>query len=121
MTAPILDSRDFYDRQSAIYEVMNDWPSRLSFEMPFIRRTLEQAHARTVLDEACGSGHHAIALACEGYTVSGADLSAKMIAQARLNAERENISVRFEHAGFADLDAHFASRSEEHTSELQSR
>jgi hypothetical protein len=35
-TAPVLNIRDFYDRQAALYEVMNDWPSRLSFELPFI-------------------------------------------------------------------------------------
>ena len=107
MTTPILDSRDFYDRQSAIYEVMNDWPSRLSFEMPFIRRALEQAHARTVLDVACGSGHHAIALAREGYTASGADLSAEMIAQAKHNAAKAGVSVEFEQVGFADIGARF--------------
>ena len=82
MSITPLDSRDFYDRQAAIYEVMNDWPARLSLEMPFIRRALEQVNARTVLDVACGSGHHAIALACEGYSTCGADASAEMIAQA---------------------------------------
>ncbi len=107
MTTPILDSRDFYDRQAAIHELMNDWPARLSFELPFIRQTLEQAGARTVLDAACGGGQHAIALAQAGYTVSGADLSAEMIAQARLNAQRAGAPVRFESVGFADLGAHF--------------
>ncbi len=102
-----LASRDFYDRQAALYEVMNDWPARLSLELPFIRRALEQARARTVLDVACGSGHHAIALAREGYKASGADISAEMIAQARLNAERANVLVRFEQVSFADL-AQFA-------------
>jgi SAM-dependent methyltransferase len=63
------------------------------------------------LDVACGSGHHAIALAREGYIVSGADLSAEMIAQAKLNVGRVEASVRFEQAGFADLNAHFASEA----------
>jgi 2-polyprenyl-3-methyl-5-hydroxy-6-metoxy-1,4-benzoquinol methylase len=107
MTARILDSRDFYDRQAAIHELMNDWPARLSFELPFIRQTLEQTGARTVLDAACGGGHHAIALAQADYTVSGADLSAEMIAQARLNAQRAGAPVRFEPVGFADLGTHF--------------
>jgi SAM-dependent methyltransferase len=106
MTTPLLDSRDFYDRQAAVYEVMNDWPSRLAFELPFIRRTLEQDRARTVLDVACGSGHHAIALAREGYSVSGADISAEMIARAKLNAGRENVPIHFEQAEFADLGTH---------------
>ena len=106
MTMP-LDSREFYDRQAALYEVMNDWPARLSFELPFIRRVLEQIHARTILDVACGGGHHAIALAREGYAVSGADLSAEMIELARRNAAAANVSVRFEPVRFADLGVRF--------------
>ena len=106
MTLP-LESREFYDRQAAVYEVMNDWPSRLALELPFIRRALEQTHARTVLDVACGGGHHAIALASEGYTVSGADLSAKMVGLARRNAVQANVSIRFEQTGFADIGTRF--------------
>jgi len=109
MTVTPLDSRDFYDRQAAIYEVMNDWPSRLSLELPFIRRVLESVRARTVLDVACGSGHHAIALAREGYFTCGADVSAEMIAQAKRNAAQAGVSVEFEQAGFADIGARFGS------------
>jgi glycine/sarcosine N-methyltransferase len=110
MNAPILNSRDFYDRQAVLHEIMNDWPARLSFELPFIRRVLEQVGARTVLDVACGGGHHAIALAQVGFTASAADLSAGMIAQARLNAEQAGVSIRFEPAGFTEL-ARFAPQS----------
>jgi SAM-dependent methyltransferase len=108
MTTPILSSGDFYDRQAALYEVMNDWPSRLAFELPFLRRTLEQVGARTALDAACGGGHHALALAREGYAARGADLSAEMIALARHNAERTGVPARFDQAGLTDLGAHFA-------------
>ncbi len=109
MTTTPLDSRNFYDRQAAIYEMMNDWPSRLSFELPFIRRVLEQVAARTVLDVACGGGHHAIALSREGYSTSGADVSAEMIAQAKHNAAEAGVSVEFEQAGFADIGVRFGS------------
>lgn len=105
MTTQPMDSREFYDRQAALYEVMNDWPARLSLELPFIRRTLEQARARTVLDTACGGGHHVIALAAEGYAVSGADLSAEMIQLARRNAAKAHAAVRFEQASFVDMSA----------------
>ena len=106
-TAPVLNSRDFYDRQAALYEVMNDWPSRLSFELPFIQRALEQSRAQAVLDVACGGGHHAIALARQGYAVSGADISAEMLDLARRNAAEAGVSVRFEQSSFADLGARF--------------
>lgn len=107
MTTLPLESREFYDRQAAVYEVMNDWPSRLALELPFIRRALEQTHARTVLDVACGGGHHAIALAFEGYAVSGADLSAEMVDLARRNAAQADVSIRFEQTGFADIGTRF--------------
>jgi len=107
MTTQTLESREFYDRQAAVYEVMNDWPSRLAFELPFLRRALEHARARTLLEVACGGGHHAIALALEGYTVSGADLSAEMIDLARRNAAQPDVSIRFEQAGFADIGTPF--------------
>lgn len=108
MTTPILSSSDFYDRQAALYEVMNNWPSRLALELPFLRRTLEQIGARTVLDAACGGGHHALALAREGYAVRGADLSAEMIALARHNAARADLPIRFDQADLDDLGAHLA-------------
>ena len=106
-TTPVLNSRDFYDRQAALYEVMNDWPSRLSFELPLIQRALEQSRARAVLDVACGGGHHAIALAHQGYAVSGADISAEMLGLARRNAVEAGVSVHFEQSSFADLGARF--------------
>jgi len=102
-----LDSREFYDRQAALYEVMNDWPARLSLELPFIQRALDQVSARTVLDAACGGGHHAMALARQGYAVCGADLSAEMIELARRNAATSQVGVRFEQAGFVDMRARF--------------
>jgi glycine/sarcosine N-methyltransferase len=107
MSVTPLDGRDFYDRQAVIYEVMNDWPSRLSLELPFIRRALEEAAAQTVLDVACGSGHHAIALAREDYSACGADGSAEMIALARHNAAEAGTSIEFRQAGLADIGAQF--------------
>ena len=106
-TAPILTSRDFYDRQAALYEVMNDWPSRLSLELPFIQRALGQVNAQSALDVACGGGHHAIALARKGYSVCGADISAEMIELARRNSAQAGVSVQFEQAGLADIGARF--------------
>ena len=106
-TTPVLNSRDFYDRQAALYEVMNDWPSRLAFELPFIQRTLEQSRAQAVLDVACGGGHHAIALARQGYAVSGADISAEMLNLAQRNAVEAGVPVHFEPSSFADLGARF--------------
>jgi glycine/sarcosine N-methyltransferase len=58
-----------------------------------------------VLDAACGTGQHAIALARRGYDVAGADLSAGMIERASANAKAESVAMRFVKAGFGRLSA----------------
>ena len=92
-----------YDDFSADYDRFVDWPGRLAAELPFIERKLEALAARRVLDAACGTGMHALALAQRGYAAVGADLSVGMIEQARDNAASVGIDARFEVAGFGEL------------------
>lgn len=99
-----LSSNDFYDRLARLFDVMTDWPARLDQEMPFLQQTLDRYGARTVLDTACGTGWHAIALAQKGYQAAGCDASPQMIEQARANAAKAGVKVRFEVADFARLD-----------------
>jgi glycine/sarcosine N-methyltransferase len=92
-----------YDAFSDDYDRFVDWPGRLAVEMPFIEAQLQAAGARRVLDAACGTGMHAIALAQRGYRVAGADLSAGMIERARANAAQGGVEVQFAAAGFGEL------------------
>jgi glycine/sarcosine N-methyltransferase len=85
---------------STDYDRFVDWPSRLRVEMPFIEAQLASVNAHKVLDVACGTGAHAIALAGDGYEVVGSDLSSGMIARARQIASDQNAKVRFVVAGF---------------------
>lgn len=48
-----------------------------------------------ILDLACGSGRHSIELARRGYTVTGIDLSAHLLAVAREHAEKEQLKIDF--------------------------
>lgn len=89
---------------------MTDWKSRLAFEMPFLESTLARHGARSVLDCACGTGWHAIALAQRGYNVEGSDISGAMIARARENAARGGVLIPFAVAGFQDLRGMFRER-----------
>ena len=110
-----------YDQFSLDYDRFVDWPERLAFELPFLITQIEksvetqnfasqqtqtntspQKRAR-VLDAACGTGWHAIALAQRGYQSAGADLSASMVAAARHNAAQAGAVVRFEAAGLGQL------------------
>ena len=70
-----------YDELASIYDRFIDWPARLARDLPPLRRWL--GDAQTVLDVACGTGRHAAALATAGYQVTGADLSAAALDQAR--------------------------------------
>jgi glycine/sarcosine N-methyltransferase len=94
-----------YDAFSAQYDYFVNWAQRLRYELPFIERQLAAVSARRVLDTACGTGKHALALARAGYDVTGADLSAGMIEQAEKNAAAAGQRVRFVVAGFAELSA----------------
>ena len=98
-----LPSDEFYDRLARVFDVMTDWQSRLAHEMPFLRDTLDRHGARSILDAACGTGWHAIALAQKGYRTAGCDASPVMIEQARANASKARVPVRFEVADFARM------------------
>ena len=92
-----------YDAFSANYDSFVDWHGRLEAELPFIVEQLRAIAAGSVVDVACGTGMHALALAQRGYAVVGADLSPGMIKRARANAAAAGTDVGFEVAGFGDL------------------
>ena len=101
-----------YDLLSRDYDRFVNWTNRLAFEMPFLLRQLQKAPRSgdtpiRVLDSACGTGQHAIALAREGMRVSGADISLEMIKVARENAASAGLDVRFEPVGFGSLSLTF--------------
>jgi SAM-dependent methyltransferase len=105
-----LTEREFYDRLAEFFDVMTDWHSRLAVELPFIETILARHNARALLDCACGTGWHAIALAQRGYRVAGSDASAEMIARARANAERAHATIPFAVARFDELPKTFDER-----------
>ena len=103
-----------YDAFSSDYDRFVNWEARLAVELPFIEKQLQglgenniSAPVR-VLDAACGTGMHAIALAKQGYQTAGADLSAGMVERARVNAETNGVQVAFRTAGFGELAQAFA-------------
>ncbi|MDY6874758.1 MAG: methyltransferase domain-containing protein [Chloroflexota bacterium] len=96
-----------YEDFSSDYDRFVNWPGRLAVELPFIEHQLLMGGAHRVLDAACGTGMHTIALAQRGYVAVGADLSAGMIERARANAITAGIPVQFEVSGFGELSAQF--------------
>ncbi|NBB84414.1 MAG: methyltransferase domain-containing protein [Alphaproteobacteria bacterium] len=67
---------------ASLYDVFVDWPGRLGREMPGLRRRLEAAGARRVLDVGCATGRHIEALRQAGYQTHGADVSSDMLRSA---------------------------------------
>lgn len=92
-----------YDEFSTDYDRFVDWETRLSSELPCFEGLFARYGVHRVLDVACGTGHHAIALAQRGYEVLGVDLSEPMIERARENAIRARLDVVFVLAGFGEL------------------
>ena len=102
-----------YEAFSANYDRFVNWEDRLAYELPFINdqiASLQHTPARPlkILDTACGTGMHAIALAGAGHHVSAADLFPQMIEKAELNATAAGVKVRFKAAGLGDLSTAFA-------------
>ena len=96
-------SEAFYDRLARLYDIMNDWKARLAYEGPFIRQVLDEHGARSVLDAACGTGQHTLALRQWGYDATGADASPQMVRQAQANAATAQADAPFIVAAFDAL------------------
>ncbi|MFZ5627234.1 MAG: class I SAM-dependent methyltransferase [Bacillota bacterium] len=82
------ERQDFYRNLSEEYDLMVDWPSRLSRELPFLTGVLQKQAGKKVIDAACGTGNHGLALAELGWEVTGTDASPEMVAIASTRAER---------------------------------
>jgi SAM-dependent methyltransferase len=102
-----------YDSLAVDYDRFVNWEGRLAHELPFFLSLFQEHGVRMVLDSACGTGHHALALSRQGYTVSGADLSTGMIDLARENAAAQQVQVSFEVAGLGALVETFGTVSQD--------
>jgi SAM-dependent methyltransferase len=97
-----------YEDFSGDYDRFVNWEARLAGEMPFILEKLPGSapadnRPLRVLDVACGTGMHAIALEKAGMRVLGADISPEMIRVAKKNAQAAGSGAEFISAGFGEL------------------
>ena len=68
---------------------------RLEREIPFFTQRLNDLSCRKVCDAGCGVGHHTIALAKNGFQMTGVDPSSESIAEAETRARDANVMARF--------------------------
>ena len=78
---------------AAYYEALANPSGRLEREGPFLKSILERAPGPRVLDLACGTGVHTLFFAQEGAMVTGADISAEMVAFA--SAHRPHRAIQY--------------------------
>jgi len=64
-------------------------------QIDLVERVLNPSVGARVLDLCCGAGRHAVELARRGYRVVGVDLSGELLAEARKEADKAGVSVRF--------------------------
>ena len=68
-------------------------PPPSSEELNFLREQFAIQPGERVLDLACGAGRHAVPLAELGYAVTGLDISAQFLSEARRFAQERGVSV----------------------------
>ncbi|MHA2426728.1 MAG: class I SAM-dependent methyltransferase [Candidatus Hermodarchaeia archaeon] len=91
-----------FEELALIYDQSIDWTPRLQRELPFLYTLIENRKPARILDLACGSGRHAVALAQKGHEVIGLDLSPQMIAAATRHAEENDVNVQFHTADMSN-------------------
>jgi SAM-dependent methyltransferase len=68
-------------------------PQRTEREVAGLKEMVALPPGGAILDVACGWGRHSIALAREGFRVTGLDLSETLLARARKRAAAANVEV----------------------------
>jgi ubiquinone/menaquinone biosynthesis C-methylase UbiE len=84
----------FFDAHAPIYD-QNEFTKNTSKEVEFLIEELALPPAGLVLDVGCGTGRHSIELAKRGYSVTGLDLSAEMLARARKGSAAAGVEVEW--------------------------
>ncbi|MFX1341318.1 MAG: class I SAM-dependent methyltransferase [Promethearchaeota archaeon] len=84
-----------FEDLALIYDQAIDWEQRLAREIPFLSKIIRNNSNARILDLACGSGRHAVALAAQGHEVTGLDLSPQMIEAAKHHAKEKGVVAQF--------------------------
>lgn len=86
--------KDFFDQHAPEY-LSNGFTQNTLAEVDFLLELFQLPQGASVLDVGCGTGRHSLELAKRGYQVTGVDISAGMLAQARQNAQLAGVNAVF--------------------------
>jgi 2-polyprenyl-3-methyl-5-hydroxy-6-metoxy-1,4-benzoquinol methylase len=96
-----------YQQFAYLYdELMQDAP--YDEWVRFVKEKLDkyQVGGKNLLDLACGTGELSVRFAKEGFSVTGVDLSADMLAVAQEKAQGNGLSIPFFEQDMANLEGH---------------
>lgn len=94
--------REFFDAHAPNY-MRNSFTAGTSGEVQFLIDELNLSSGKRVLGVGCGTGRHAIELAKRGYRVLGVDISANMLALAKIAAAKAGVAVDLVNADATQL------------------
>ncbi|MCB0666781.1 MAG: methyltransferase domain-containing protein [Saprospiraceae bacterium] len=77
-------------------------------EIEFIKKIIPLPDGGRILDVPCGSGRHSIALAQEGFNVTGVDISKTYIERLRMEVKSRNLPVEVIEANMMEFKPGFA-------------
>ncbi len=101
-------SEDLYEGFADRYDLFHE---RFDEEEPsvaaFFRTLLDRHNVRSVLDCACGTGRHLPLFHSLGLEVVGSDVSAAMLARARINLAGLGLEIPLRRLDFRRLEDHF--------------
>ena len=100
------NARGFYDTLSADYDSMIGFDKSLAKRTEALKSFILPAD-RAAADLGCGSGLDSIALARAELKVTGFDISAGMIAEAKKNARRNKAKINFSVSPIKKIDSSF--------------
>jgi SAM-dependent methyltransferase len=94
-TEGLVKMSDQFDSVSDLAWQYGNIAKRLEKEIPFFTQRLNDLSCRNVCDAGCGIGHHTIALARNGFQMTGVDPSAESVAEAESRARAANVMAHF--------------------------
>lgn len=99
-TAQEVSTQEGYARWASSYD--QETNALIVLEEAYIDQLLAPLSYSNVLDVGTGTGRHALKLARTGASVTALDQSPEMLAAAQQAAQRENLSINFQHASLED-------------------
>lgn len=94
---------EFFDDHAPKYDD-NVFVKNTKAEVAFVMDLLGLKPGMRILDLGCGTGRHAVPLAEKGLAVTGLDLSAGMLDQARKRAHARGVNVQWVQGDARDFD-----------------